>query len=919
MASRATATDSTEGSARSGSGAAQLLKQNTIHELFEEQAAIRPNAVALEFGNSTVTYSALSQMSDLVCALLRLRQIAPEERVGVCMPRSPELVAALLGILKAGGAYLPLDLSLPAERLRFMLADASAHLVIGIQGQCSTVAALLPGAEFIDMHALPPVGTMPAGAVVGERNLAHILYTSGSTGTPKGVMIEHRSVVRLVKETNYVTITPDDVFLQFAPLSFDASTFEIWAPLLNGARLAIAPPRDMSLSEIDGVIKRHRVSTLWLTAGLFHAVTDERPDTFRHVRQLLAGGDVLSAAHVRKALMAMEDGCVINGYGPTENTTFTCCYRVTRETDLGDNVPIGQPISKTVVRILDTELRPAPTGEFGEVFIGGDGLARGYLNRPELDQQSFIADPFASEAGARLYRSGDRGRYTASGEIEFGGRIDSQIKLRGFRIELGEIEVAASKCPGISRATVVAINNNSGDKTLYCFYVADSGSQVTDEQLRSHLSASLPAYMAPAQFRRLEAIPLTANGKADRRKLTESVALTLPRAGASERLQDVEQALLEMFRSVLGADAVALDDDFFAVGGHSLAAARLFAKIEERFGAKFPLAAMFKAPTVRKLAALVRDRTETEEWSPLVPIRTDGGRRPLFLVHAIGGNVLNYKRLDAHLPGDQPIYAFQAAGLKENRGDDITIEEMAFTYITALRSVQPEGPYHLGGFSAGGVVAYEMAQQFARQGEQVATLLLFDSSLTPSVAARFRSHQIWKAALRSLQIVLWNVRYLLRTDPWSFARQKAHNFRMNMRILLYQMRSNSNRPSSGAPSNDALTIEESFVRALEQYTPEPYAGRVVLFRTTDSDYYNSDVALGWRQLIPTGIDIVDVQGDHDTMFLDPQVQTLGAEITDYLDIGQQASNWPAPARPSLPEPGLAENRQSEMRDSLSCG
>jgi amino acid adenylation domain-containing protein len=919
MKEKEASTISSGTSTDAGEQCVRPVKQGSVHEFFEEQVAIRPNAIALEFGNSTVTYSALNQMADRVCAVLRRRQLAPETRIGVCLPRSPELIAALLGILKAGGAYLPLDLTLPADRVRFMLSDASAHFVIGMDSQRATVEALLPGSDFIDMHALPPAGPMPAGAVAGERSLAYVLYTSGSTGVPKGVMVEHRSVVRLVRDTNYVTIAPDDVFLQFAPLSFDASTFEIWAPLLNGARLAIAPPRDMSLSDLEGVIKRHRVSVLWLTAGLFHAFADERPEAFRNIGQLLAGGDVLSPAHVRKALAAMDNGCVINGYGPTENTTFTCCYQVTRDTPLENHVPIGQPIARSLVRILDSELRPAAPGEFGELFIGGDGLARGYLNRPELDLERFIPDPYLNEEGARLYRSGDLGRYTPSGDIEFGGRIDTQIKLRGFRIEPGEIEVSATQCSGVSRATVVAVSGNSGDKSLFCFYVPDSDTQVTGDQLRSHLQASLPAYMVPAHYRSVTAIPLTTNGKADRKKLAELGAQSLfGKTAVSEQLHDVEQALLEMFRSVLGIEAVSLDDDFFAIGGHSLAAARLFAKIEERFGAKLPLATMFKAPSIRQLAALVRDRSGAAEWSPLVAIRTEGSRRPLFLVHAIGGNVLSYKRLDAHLPADQPIYAFQAAGLKDNRAGAITIEEMAYTYITALRSVQPEGPYYLGGFSAGGVVAYEMAQQLVRQGEQVATLILFDSSVTPSAAAFARARAFRRAALRSLQITLWNIRYLLRTDPWSFARRKAHNFRMNWRILMYQLRGASSASPDGGSSSVALTIEESFVRALEQYVPEPYSGRVILFRTIDSDYYNPDVTLGWRELVPTGIDIVGVQGDHDTMFLEPQVETLGREITAYLDMGAEESNWLTPTLHSSPEHASGHARQSEMRGSLSC-
>jgi aspartate racemase len=643
------------------------------------------------------------------------------------------------------------------------------------------------------------------------------------------------------------------------------------------------------------VIKRHHVSVVWLTAGLFHAIADERPETFRDIRQLLAGGDVLSPVHVRKALAAMDSGCVINGYGPTENTTFTCCCRVTPSSAFLDNVPIGKPITNTQVYILDTELRSTPDGELGEIFIGGDGLARGYLNQPELDRERFIPNPFSNDPDARLYRSGDWGRYLPSGDIEFGGRIDDQIKLSGFRVEPGEIEAAASRCAGVARTAVIAIESHTGDKSLVCFFVPMQGHEATEEQLSAHLKVSLPAYMVPNQYRRLGDIPLTSNGKADRRKLRELSSQTSPvpvpglESAQEKDLPEVERSVLEILRDLLGRETISLDDDFFEVGGHSLAAARLFAKIEERFGVTLPLATVFRAPTARKLAPLIRDRAD--DWTSLVAIRSAGTRYPLFLVHAISGNVLNYKRLDAHLPSDQPIYAFQAAGLKENRVQAITIEETASAYLDSLRSVQPEGPYYIGGFSAGGIVAYEMAQQLNRAGEQVAIVILFDSSLARSVVASLRAHEYGHAAARALRIASWNLRYLARTNLRTFITQKVKNFRANLRILLCEMRNASQKSVDPANSSNFFTIEEAFLKALDSYIAEPYAGRAVLFRTADSDYYSSDMALAWSRLVQGGFSVVDVPGDHETMFLDPQIESLGRAITSYLDIGREESVW----------------------------
>lgn len=868
-------------------------KHRCIHSLFEEQVALTPNEVALEFGDETVTYTALNRMADHIASVLRSRQLAPETSVAVSQERSPELVAALLGILKAGGVCVPINLGYPDERLRFLLADASVGYAIGNCEQRSAFTRLDHEIEFIDLKALPPPEWRDSGAAITSESPAYILYTSGSTGVPKGVVVRHRSVVRLIRNTNYVTITPGDVFLQLSPFSFDGSIFEIWAPLLNGARLAIAPAAELSLADIGDLIDRHQVSILFLTSGLFHAMVDERPRSLAKVRQLIAGGEVLSARHVRKALAAMDGGCVINGYGPTESTTFTCCFRVTRDTPINGSVPIGKPISNTSVYILDSELRPAPIGQIGEIFIGGDGLALGYLNRPQLERERFVTNPFASEGGARLYRSGDLGRFTSSGDIEFCGRIDNQVKVRGFRIELGEIEAVAMRLEEIGQAVVVAVHDHFGDNVLVCHYVLAPGCDAAQKELPAKLSAVLPAYMIPSQYRRWDAFPLTANGKVDRRKLGEPSTPTQPDvAPESEGLDDIERALLQMFCCLLERDDICIDDDFFASGGHSLAAARLFAKIEEQFDKRLPLVTLFDAPTIRQLARILRDKEWSPKWSPLVPIRANGTRRPLFLVHAIGGNVLNYKRLDAHLAPNQPIYALQAAGLQDRRMDITTIEEVARTYLTALRSAQPEGPYYLGGFSSGGVVAYEMAQQLVRAGQDVAILLLFDSSVEPSVVALFHSRRFRRATLRALRAFWWNLGYLMRTDPWFFVQRKAHNVFMNLRIMLYRIQSACANVLRAPSPASILTVEEVFIRALEEYVPAPYVGRAVLFRTKDSDSYDPDYVCTWEKLVRRGLDVVDVVGDHESMFEEPQARTLANAIANYLDGGASEPGGP---------------------------
>ncbi len=378
-------------------------RDKTIHALFEEQAAVRPRSVAIEFEERRLTYGALNEQADHVALRLRRMGVERGSLVGLCLERSPEMIVGILAILKAGGAYVPLDPNYPDKRLSFMIRDAGTSLIVAHRPTAGRLAPSLRNARVFwidsDDTAPPDEGTHHPAAAARADDIAYVMYTSGSTGSPKGTLIAHRGVVRLVRNTNYCEFGSDEVFLQLAPISFDASTFEIWGALLNGGRLAIMPPRSTGLDDLGTAIRRHGVTTLWLTAGLFHLMVEQRVDDLRPVRQLLAGGDVLSPPHVQKALEILEDGMIINGYGPTESTTFTCCYRMQKGYRTSGSIPIGRPISNTTVHVLDEERRPVPLGSPGELWIGGDGLAHGYLNQPELTRQKFVPDPFSNEPG----------------------------------------------------------------------------------------------------------------------------------------------------------------------------------------------------------------------------------------------------------------------------------------------------------------------------------------------------------------------------------------------------------------------------------------------------------------------------------------------------------------------------------------
>jgi amino acid adenylation domain-containing protein len=599
-----------------GEGAAPGFPRATVDALFAQAAAAAPGAVALAWNGARMTYAELDDRANRLAHHLRRAGVAAGTRVGVCLERGPEMVVATLAALKAGGAYVPLDAAYPAERLASMLADTAAPVLVtesrladrlpphaGRIVRMDTDAAAI-AAEPADA---PAAGTDPEAA-------AYVMYTSGSTGRPKGVEVPHRAIVRLVSGQDYVSIDPSDVFLQLAPASFDAATLELWGPLLNGARLAIHPAVHPSVESIGRALAEHGVTVLWLTAGLFHLVVEERIEILRGVRQLLAGGDVLSVPHVRRVLAELPETALINGYGPTENTTFTCCHRIGAAPPAGAGIPVGRPIANTYVRVLDAGMQPAPVGVPGELYAGGAGLALGYLNQPELTAEKFVADPFA--AGARLYRTGDRVRWRADGTVEFLGRVDTQVKIRGFRVEPGEVEAVLRACPGVREAAVVVREDTPGDRRLVA-YVAG---EVAVDEVCEHLRGRLPEHMLPGAIVRLDGLPLTANGKVDRK------ALPAPElASAEERYvaprTPVEEVLAGIWAEVLRLERVGVEESFFGLGGHSLLATRVLSRIRAVFSVELPLRALFEGPTVAELAGRVEEmrRAELPVLPPVVP------------------------------------------------------------------------------------------------------------------------------------------------------------------------------------------------------------------------------------------------------------------------------------------------------------
>jgi amino acid adenylation domain-containing protein/non-ribosomal peptide synthase protein (TIGR01720 family) len=605
-----------------------IAKPKCVHEWFEVQALHSPNAVAVECDGQLLTYQELNTRANRLARCLRLQGVTRNVVVGIPGERSIDYVVGILGILKAGGAYLPLAANEPGDRWVAMLAESRAAIVLAQRRFLSALPAGTCPVMCLDdeqqVIAQQPGHNLPCTSRPDD--LVYVMFTSGSTGHPKGIAVVHRGVVRLVRDPDYVQLSATEAILQYAPLSFDASTFEIWGALLNGGRLVIAPPGPKSLAELAAIVNRHQITTLWLTAGLFHQLVDAGIEKLNGLRQLLAGGDVLSPAHVARARAALPNCRVINGYGPTESTTFTCCHPITASLPACRPVPIGRPIAGTHVVVLDSQLELVPIGLPGELYIGGDGLARGYLQRPELTAQQFTPDPFASTPGARLYRSGDLVKWRTDGSLEFLGRLDRQLKIRGFRIEPDEIETVLAAHDAVREAAVVAHGDRQDQKYLVAYVVPERQPGPTRDELRHFLHGRLPDYMVPSTFVTLDSLPLNTNGKVNRHALPAPPQRQQVLSGRNAPpITSTERALADLWSQLLEISHVGIQDNFFALGGHSLLATQVVSRIQQQFEIDLPLITVFESPTIAQLAAAV-DRAVAAARTPTTRMeRASGG------------------------------------------------------------------------------------------------------------------------------------------------------------------------------------------------------------------------------------------------------------------------------------------------------
>ncbi|MEO7020169.1 MAG: amino acid adenylation domain-containing protein [Ktedonobacteraceae bacterium] len=879
-----------------------------IHTLFEEQVERSPGAIAVVAGDEYLTYRELNRRSNALAHHLREMGVGPEALVCICMERSLELLIGLLATLKAGGAYVPLDPAYPPDRLAYMLQDtqaaqqgASQRPVLLTQQR---LLAKLPELEkeggvainivCLDAWIMPDWGedtshilNNPSSGVQPD-NLAYTIYTSGTTGRPKGVQVSHRAIGnRLLWSQTAYPLTSEDRVLQVASFSFDIALWELLGPLTAGARVILARPGgQQDPTYLLSLMAEQRVTVAHFVPSLLQVLVED-PALARctALRGVFCGGEQVPA-DLPERFFACLPADLHQFYGPTEaaiNPTFWVCQRGTKQRLL----PIGRPITNAQIYLLDAQLQPVPIGVEGEIYIGGLCLARAYLNQPELTAERFIPSPFVhfSEKETRLYKTGDMARYLPDGNLEYRGRRDDQVKIRGFRIELGEIEAILRKYTKIREAVVTAQQGATGDQRLVAYLVPstqdDSRSEEWNKEIRTYLSSSLPEYMVPSAVVLLEALPLSPNGKVDRRVLPAPDASHFQREKVLVVPRDsLELQLTRIFEQVLQVHPVGVTDNFFALGGHSLLAMRLMAQIHKQFERNLPLSLLIDGGTVEHLAHTLRQQNKSATPSPLVRIQPGGTKRPLFCVHAGAGNVLCYRQLAQHLGSDQPLYGLQALGLYGECEPLTSVEEMARHYSAAIRTVQPQGPYNLLGWCFGGMIAFEIALQLIRQGQEVALLALLDT-FTPD------SHNLdfLKDEVIVVQAFISEFIHPFAPDEPILSYEELQQLQAEERFAyLVEL---AKKIQFMSPDAEPMHLRKHFevyqlnAHSVHGYWPqEIYPQSVTVFQATD--HLSSQNGKAWERYTAKPPQVYVVPGTHETLIQEPHVHVLAEKLTQQL-------------------------------------
>ena len=860
------------------------ISKKCLHELIAEQAERTPDNIAIEFEGQALTYRELNERANQLAHYLQKRGVGPEILVAVLTERSLEMMVGLLAVLKAGGAYVPLDSTFPEDRLKYMFEDSRPRLVL-------TESALEPlwAKLGVDIEAFyldrdwPKVEPEPVNTIesrVTPWNLAYVIYTSGSTGRPKGVELMHHSVVNFMQSMKREPgITERDTLLAITTISFDIAALELFLPLTVGAKVVLLARQASRVPQsLAKALEESSITIMQAAPTTWRLVVEAGWSGKRDLKALI-GGEAFPQDLAQPLVERVSE--VWNMYGPTETTIWSTICPVT---SASASIPIGKPIANTQVYILDADLRPVPAGEIGELYIGGDGLARGYLNKPDVTAERFIKNPIPGEPSERIYRTGDLARFLPSGDIEYQGRVDHQIKIHGVRVEPEEIEAPILQFPGVKQALVVARENGPGDKQLVAYLIASNGDLATN-RLRDHLKEKLPIYLIPTAFVALKEFPLTFNGKIDRKALPAPQMQAPSAVTVSEGPRDdIEYRLVTIWESVLKVKPIGLRDNFFDLGGHSLMAARLLTRIEQSLGKELPLESLLDSPTIEQQARLIRGQIGSNGHSQLPASQGLASDIPLFY---LGGDP-TFQPLSRRLRASHEFHSLgiQASIVRQLK-NPYSLRCIAEHFVKAIRERKPHGPYMLGGWCAHGVLALETAQQLRQQGQEVALLVMLES-INPR---RIREQARWTRKIATLQVKM-NLLQFEYAYLRSLGKQQARDYiagRLSRKINGLQTAFRS--PWQNSDSNEIrltrATPLDVLYAAAANYQPYAYDSPVLLMRSEHSVFgFANDPVLGWGNYLGKDVEVCRTVGNHYTMYVEPNVNELAQKVSARLKQAQ---------------------------------
>ncbi len=866
------------------------VPQVCIHDLITIQANKNPDWPAVVCNGNSLSYGDLEMKANQLAHYLRANGVGTGSLVGIYLQRTESIIVSQLAILKAGGAYVPLDLTFPLERITYMVNDSDPVVII----TSSNLSNKLPNrvrkicidTESVSINACESSRPL---VITSNDSLAYVMYTSGSTGRPKGAMNVHKGIVNYMTHMiNQFHFGPSDRVVQFTPLSFDSSVWNVLGTLAYGGMVFFMD--DDQMRDPDYIYKAiidHQATYINLVPTMLRAICESalaHEPKINRLRLISSGGDVLREADVELAHRVFgEDLKINNQYGPTECSISAIHYLIPDALPNGlQGVPIGKPISNVHIYILDTYLHPVPQGVKGELFIGGIGVGRGYWNRSDLTAERFLPDPLYPES--RMYRTGDIVRQLPDGTLCFLGRSDNQVKIRSYRVELSEIEATVKEFPGVTDAVVV-LSRRAGTDILVAYISVTQGySQQKEENLNAYLADQLPFYMLPSLIIQMDALPLTLSGKIDRLALPVPDQSDLTKKEGYTRPSDnLEQQLVQIWEKLLNIQPIGINDNFFELGGHSLLAVQLFSQIENRLGKQLPLATLFQSPTISGLAAIIREKNQIKTSSSIVPIKPEGHKPPFFMVHGIGGNVLNYQGISNYLDPDQPFYGLQSKGLDGKSTPLYTVEDMATHYINEICALYPEGPYMIGGHSFGGWIAVEMAKQLYQKGCAPSLVIVLDTG--PD----------------SLDYLKWSERILFfvkdrvkrASDIVRDIIISSQNERKKYieKMLMRRKRRRDIRKWAAHPPDlqtDDLQKIIHYIRqanhaAAYKYSQKKFPGKVTLFRSQQQSVGRYDTEyLGWQHF-SEAVDVVVIPGSHMTLLEEPNVQVLASKLQYCID------------------------------------